>query len=157
MVEKQRISREFYNNALKELNHLRDVEKPENDDKLKSAREQGDLSENAEYSEARDRQARIDARIKELEALVYNSVILEDEVYSNNLGKIITIIYTEDGETEEFKLIDSSAEADPLSGKVSTKSPLGREVLNANIGEERVVKPEVGKEFTIVITNIRKG
>ena len=157
MVEKQRITREFYNARMAELDHLRNVEKPENDEKLVSARGQGDLSENAEYTEARERQAKIESRIQELEYLLNNCIILEDEVYSNNLGKVITIMYTDDGETEEFKLIDASAEADPLNGKVSTKSPLGREVLNANIGDEKVIKPENGKHFTIVVTNIRKG
>ena len=157
MVEKQRITREYYNNAQAELKILIEVERPDNQEKLRAAREQGDLSENAEYSEERDRQARIDARIKELESIINNAIIIDDEVLSNNLGKYITIIYEDDNSSFEFQLIGASIESDPLMGKVSIESPLGRAVLEANIGSHVLVKPEQGKEFTVIVTNIRKA
>ncbi|MBO4667142.1 MAG: transcription elongation factor GreA [Bacilli bacterium] len=154
MIEKQKITRDYYNELNAELRDLEDVQRPDNEQKLAAARAQGDLSENAEFNEERDRQGRINGRILEIKAILENMVIIDDEVFSNNLGKYVTIIYEEDGFVYEFQLIGASIESDPFVGKVSIESPLGRAVLEANVGDHIVVKPEKGNDFSIVVTKI---
>ena len=154
--QKQRITREFYHELLAKKNRIEQVEMPDNSEKLRAAREQGDLSENAEYAEERERQGRLHAELREINAILENAVIIDDEVTSNNLGKHITIIYEDDNSEYDFQLIGTAIETDPLNGKISIESPLGRAVLEANEGSHVIVKPEIGKEFSVYIKKIKK-
>ena len=140
-----------------ELENLKVVRRKEVAVKIREAREQGDLSENAEYDAAREEQARIDTEIKELEDIIRNAVVIEDEVHTSNIGKLITIVYEDDESTEEFLLVSSSLEADPMQGKISKESPLGKAVFEANIGSKVVVKPESGDDFVVLIKNIKES
>ena len=154
--QQQKITREFYNELVAKKNRIEQIEIPDNSEKLKAAREQGDLSENAEYSEERERQGRLHAELKEINYILENAIIIDDESSTNNLGKHITVIYEDDNTSFDFQLIGTAIESDPLNGKISIESPLGRAVLEANVGSRVLVKPEQGKEFTVVVTHIGK-
>ena len=154
MELKHQLTSEGLENIKARLKKLKEVDAPKNIEALKEARAQGDLSENAEYDAAREEQARIDKEIKELEDIIRNAIVIEDEGHSSNIGKYITILYEDDESTETFLLVSSSLEADPMQGKISKESPLGKAVLEANIGMKVTVKPESGEEFKVLIKKI---
>ena len=104
----------------------------------------------------RERQGRLHAELKEINYILENAIIIDDESSTNNLGKHITVIYEDDNTSFDFQLIGTAIESDPLNGKISIESPLGRAVLEANVGSRVLVKPEQGKEFTVVVTHIGK-
>ena len=137
-----------------ELNKLKTVDRPRIIEALKDARAQGDLSENAEYDAARDEQAHIEARIKELESIIKNSDVIEiNKKTTSNLGKKITVEY-DNGFVAEYTLV-GSLEADPSEGKISNESPLGKEIINRKKGDRITIRNESGEEFEIVIRDIK--
>ena len=129
-----------------ELENLKVVKRKEVADKIKEAREQGDLSENAEYDAAKDEQRDIEARIEELEKILKNAeVVVEDEV---NLDKIsigcIVTVYDEEFEEEiEFKIVGST-EANSLQGKISNESPVGQALMGKKAGDVVDVETQAG-------------
>ena len=137
-----------------ELNKLKTVDRPRIIEALIDARAQGDLSENAEYDAARDEQAHIEARIKELESIIKNSDVIEiNKKTTSNLGKKITVEY-DDGFVAEYTLV-GSLETDPSEGKISNESPLGKEIINRKKGDRITIRNESGEEFEIVIRDIK--
>ncbi len=117
-----------------ELNELKTVRRPEIIKALKEARAMGDLSENADYDAARNEQAQVEARIKELEYKLEHSEIAENKNKNKvSVGSVITILY-EDGEEEEYKIV-GSLEADPFNNKISNESPIGAAVMGHKVGE----------------------
>ena len=137
-----------------ELTYLKDVKRGENLESLKEARAQGDLSENADYDAARNEQARIEARIAEIENVVKNVKIIkttsEDIV---NIGKTVKVRFLETKEVKEFYLV-GSIEADPKSRKISVESPIGKAMINHAEGDTVEVKTETGRIFSIEIVEI---
>ena len=129
-----------------ELHDLKVVRRKEVAEKIKEAREQGDLSENAEYDAAKDEQRDIEARIEELEAILKNAeVVVEDEADTEkiNVGCKV-LVYDEEFEEEvEFKIVGST-EANSLQGKISNESPLGKALIGAKVGDEIAVEAPVG-------------
>lgn len=112
-----------------ELNELKTVKRPEIIQAIKEARALGDLSENAEYSSAREMQGKLEAKIKELEYSLEHAVIIEN----SNDGKVkvgsnVTIKYLEDGEEEEYSIVGTN-EADPFANKISNESPIAAAVM----------------------------
>ncbi|HEY8396057.1 MAG TPA: transcription elongation factor GreA [Bacilli bacterium] len=153
MVEKHHLTTAGLDKLKMELDDLKNNERERVIESLKEARAQGDLSENADYDAARDEQARIEARIKELENIIKNSVIIDENTStSSNLGKRITLEF-DDGSVDEFVLV-GSLEADPLTGKISYESPLGSAILHHKVGDKVLVKPDSGEEFYVVIKKI---
>ena len=132
-----------------ELNELKNVVRPRIIKDLKDARAQGDLSENADYDSARDEQAQVEARIKELEFKLEHSVIAENnEKGVVSVGSTVVILY-DDGEEDEYKIV-GSMEADPFENKVSNESPIGKAVMGHKKGEVvSVVSPNGSYEVTI--------
>lgn len=137
-----------------ELQHLTEVRRPEIAAKLKRALEFGDLSENAEYQEAREDQAMTEARIAELEEQIRN-VEMIDEAGSTDfgagetvqMGSKVTVMNTQDGEkTEETYVIVGSTEANPLEGRISNESPLGNALLDHKVGEKVKFKAPAGMQ-----------
>ena len=129
-----------------ELNELKLVKRQEVAQKIKEAREQGDLSENAEYDAAKDEQRDIEARIEELEKILKNAeVIDEDEVDTNviSVGCQITILDLEFDEEIIYKIVGST-EADSINGKISNESPVGKALIGKKIGEIAEVETQVG-------------
>ena len=129
-----------------ELHELKVVRRKEVAEKIKEAREQGDLSENAEYDAAKDEQRDIEARIEELEAILKNAeVVVEDEADTEkiNVGCKV-LVYDEEFEEEvEFKIVGST-EANSLQGKISIESPLGKALIGAKVGDEISVEAPAG-------------
>ena len=132
-----------------ELNELKNVRRPEVIKALKEARAQGDLSENADYDAARNEQAIIEAKIKELEYKLEHCEIIDNSDKSRvNLGSTVTISY-DDGEEEEYKIV-GSMEADPFDNKISNESPLGIALLKHKIGDiVTVSSPNGGYDIKI--------
>jgi len=118
-------------------------------DRIKTAREFGDLSENFEYSAARQEQERNEARISELEAILINVEIIEAPKSGSSkvvLGSTVTL----KGKTEKKFQIVGTVEADPLNGKISDESPIGKAMLGKKIGDSVEIKtPAETSSFTI--------
>jgi transcription elongation factor GreA len=120
-----------------ELQELRVVKLREVAQKIKEAREQGDLSENAEYDAAKDEQKDIAARIEELEAILKNvEVVYTEEVDKEkvNVGCVVTVKDVANGNVQTFKLVGST-ETDILNNKISNESPIGAALMGAKVGE----------------------
>lgn len=130
-----------------ELHDLKVVKRKEVAQKIKEAREQGDLSENAEYDAAKDEQRDIEARIEEIEKILKNAeVVVEDEVDLDtiNVGCTVKVLDKEYEEEMEFKIVGSS-EANSLQGKISNESPVGKALIGARVGETVTVETQAGE------------
>ena len=136
-----------------ELQELRVVKRKEVAQKIKEAREQGDLSENAEYDAAKDEQKDIEARIEELEAILKNvEVIYTDEVDKDkvNVGCVVTVKDVASGNVQTFKVVGST-EADILNNKISNESPVGVALIGAKAGDVVTAEAPNGSfQFEIV-------
>ncbi len=120
-----------------ELQELKVVTRKEVAQKIKEAREQGDLSENAEYDAAKDEQRAIEARIEELEKIIKNAeVISEDNMDSTvvNIGSTVEFLDIEFDETLEYRIVGST-ESDILNGLISNECPLGAALIGAKVGQ----------------------
>ena len=158
MAEKRiKITREGYRELEDELDELKGVRMVEIAEKLKEAREQGDLSENAEYDAAKDEQRDVKARIDEIEAILKTAEIIDtDDIDANvvSFGGNVTFLDELTDEVREVKIVGST-EANILKGKLSNESPLGLALLRHKIGDEVVVEAPDG-EFKYKILDIRK-
>ena len=129
-----------------ELHDLKVNRRKEVAGKIKEAREQGDLSENAEYDAAKDEQRDIEARIEEIEKILKNAeVVVEDEVDVGKINVGCTVkVYDEEFEEEmEFKIVGSS-EANSLQGKISNESPVGKALIGRSVGDQVSVETQAG-------------
>jgi transcription elongation factor GreA len=120
----------------KELEELTTQKRPNIVAKIKAARELGDLSENFEYHAAKNEQGMMEARIKELEAIIKNHVIIEKRTELGVVGMGNTVRFAEDGADEETYRIVGPAEADPKAGRVSYESALGKALIGHRVGDE---------------------
>ena len=128
------------------MHELKVVKRKEVAEKIKEAREQGDLSENAEYDAAKDEQRDIEARIEELEKILKNAeVVVEDEVDLDkiSIGCKVTILDMEFDEEMEYKIVGST-EASSLKGKISNESPVGKALIGKKKGDVVDVETQVG-------------
>ena len=129
-----------------ELQELKVVKRKEVAQKIKEAREQGDLSENAEYDAAKDEQRDIEARIEDIEKILKNAeVVVEEEVELDKIsvGCTVRILDCEFNEELEYKIVGST-EANSLKGKISNESPVGRALIGAKVGDTVKVETQVG-------------
>lgn len=129
-----------------ELHDLKVVKRKEVAGKIKEAREQGDLSENAEYDAAKDEQRDIEARIEEIEKILKNAeVVVEDEVDLGkiNVGCTVRLYDVEFDEEMEYKIVGSS-EANSLQGKISNESPVGKALMGKKVGDLVEVETQAG-------------
>ena len=118
-----------------ELAKLREEDRPRIIQAIKEAREQGDLSENADYDAARDEQSKVEARIKELEFMIEHANIIEATPNGiAGLGSTVTINYIDDDEEDEYKIV-GSLEADPTDNKISDESPVGKALCGKKVGD----------------------
>lgn len=141
-----------------ELENLKVVKRKEVAGKIKEAREQGDLSENAEYDAAKDEQRDIEARIEQLEAILKNvEVVDEDEVDTEvvGIGRTVTVYDYEFDEEVVFHIVGST-EADIMKNKISDESPVGMALKGARVGEEVTVEAPDG-EFKYRILDIQRA
>ena len=146
MAEKQFLTKKGYDERVARLEELKVVRRKEVAQKLKEAREQGDLSENAEYDAAKDEQRDIEARIEELEAILKNAeVVVEDEVDLNkiNVGCAVKVYDITFDEEMEFKIVGST-EANSLEGKISNESPVGQALMGKKVNDVVDVETQAG-------------
>ena len=129
-----------------ELQNLKVVKRKEVAQKIKEAREQGDLSENAEYDAAKDEQRDIELRIEELEKLLMNAeVVVEEEIDLEkiNIGCKVKVYEIDEEEEMEFRIVGST-EANSLQNKISNESPVGQALLGKKVGDVVDVETQVG-------------
>lgn len=158
MAKKNILTYEGLQKLEEELQDLKVVKRREIAQKIKEAREQGDLSENAEYDAAKDEQRDIEARIEEIEQILKNAeVVVEDEVDLDKIsvGCKVRILDIEYDEELEYKIVGST-EANSLKGKISNESPLGQALLNAAVGEIVKVEAPVG-ELSYKVLEIQRS
>ena len=138
------LTQEGFDKLQEELNYLRKDKRQEVADRLREASDGEDLIENAEYEAAKNEQAFVEGRIKELEILLATAKIIEEGQSDNiQVGSTVTIEDCEISEKETFTIV-GAAEADPSEGRISNESPLGRALLTHKKGDEVSVKAPDG-------------
>ena len=137
-----------------ELDELKRVRRPNIVEKIKSARELGDLSENFEYHSAKNEQGFIESRIRELEQIIKNHRLIESRAPSGVVQLGSTVRFSEDGGPEESYRIVGPAEADPREGRVSNESAMGRALLGRKVGDEAEVITDSGHSYKVKILAI---
>lgn len=136
----------------KELEYLRTEKRPEVINSLKEARALGDLSENAEYDAARAAQAEVEGRIKEIEVMLENVVVITGEKSDvASIGSNVKIKYVDDGEVEEYSIVGSQ-EADPFQNKISNESPIAKSIIGSSVGSVVEVDSPSGKYQVEIIS-----
>ena len=154
MSDRVYLTNEGFLEIEEELSHLKEVKRPEVIKALKDARALGDLSENADYDAARNEQAQVEGRIKELEQLLEKAELIEKKDTDKvTLGVTVTIKYDEDDDTEEYRIVGSK-EADPSNNKISNESPLAKAIMNASVGDICNVESPNGS-YQVTIVNIK--
>ena len=146
MTKKNILTYEGLKKLEDELQDLKVVKRKEVADKIKEAREQGDLSENAEYDAAKDEQRDIEARIEEIEKILKNAeVVVEEDVELDkiSIGCSVRIYDLEFEEELEYKIVGST-EANSLKGKISNESPVGKALLGKKVGDTVTVETQAG-------------
>ncbi len=146
------ISKDGLDKLRAELDEMLSVRRPEIAQRIHDAKEHGDLSENAEYEDAKNEQAFVEGRIAALEAMIKNATLIDEHAATDHVGIGSTVTVAIDGETETFTIV-GSAEAKPTDGKISNESPVGRALLGRRKGDKVVVKVPAG-DFTYTITRI---
>ncbi|WP_033163517.1 transcription elongation factor GreA [Sharpea azabuensis] len=137
-----------------ERKNLIEVERPKVIEEIAFARSQGDLSENADYDAARDKQAHIEARIKEIEVMLENAKIIESADIDKStvqMGAIVTIENLDETKEAAYKIV-GSFETDPFNGKISNECPLAKAIIGHGINE--IVSVGVAKPYEVRIKAI---
>jgi transcription elongation factor GreA len=137
-----------------ELEELVSVRRPEIIAKIKAAREHGDLSENFEYHAARNEQSFIETRIRELDGIVKNHVIIELRATNGRVDLLSTVTFAEDGEPDETYRIVGPTEADPSAGRISFESAIGKALLGHRVGDEVEVQTPTGLRYRIRVKKV---
>ena len=148
------LSKAAYDKYTQELADLKGPIRDKNIQDLKEARSQGDLSENADYDAARDKQAEIEGRIKEIERLLKVSSVADETNVIGNLFKTIEVHFIDDDEDDEFTIVDTH-EADVMNNKISSSSPLGEKLLHAKVGQKVTIEPDEAEPYNVIIISIK--
>lgn len=154
MVEKQELlTQDGYNKLEEELEYLKTVKRKEVAERLKVAISFGDLSENAEYDEAKNEQAKLEEQILKLDEKLRKAVIIDESQIDLDIvmvGSIVKLYDFDFDEEIEYSIV-GSAEADPFEGKISNESPVGKALLGARVGEVVEVQvPDGANKFKIL-------
>ncbi len=151
-TDETHLTKEGASELRKELQQLNEYRKPELALKLKEARAQGDLKENADYHDAKEQLGFIEGRVQHIEAVLRRAIIIEDAGPSDEVRIGSVVVIREDGidEDEEYRIV-GSAEANPRERKISTKSPIGAALLGKSRGKTVKVKtPDGLVKFKII-------
>lgn len=154
MAEEVYLTRDGAEDLRRELDEAINVKRPALAQRLKEAISQGDLSENADYHDAKEQQAFLEGRIRYLETVLRSATIIEDEVAAGPPGVVVVgsqvTVETEDDPPETYTIV-GAAEANPIEGKISNESPLGAALLGRKIGDKVTVDAPAGKlKFKII-------
>ena len=153
-TEKIELTKEGEAKLTKELRHLIDIDRPEVLEQLAAARAQGDLSENADYDAARNKQAEVEARIKEIENILANAKIIEDKKLVSKLvalGSTVEVKDLSDNTVATYTIV-GTVEANPTKGLISNVSPLGKAIVGKKVGDVCVVR--VAREYKVEILKL---
>ena len=138
-------TQEGYQALVDELEYLKGTKRQQVKEDIATARSFGDLSENSEYDEARNEQAKVEARIKELDDLIEHAVIIDESKIDDSVVSIgSTVKVLQNGEEIEYSIVGSN-EADPFMFKISDLSPIGKALMGAHEGKELVVEIPAGE------------
>ena len=142
-----------YQELVDELSHLKLTRREEIKEQIAIARGFGDLSENAEYDEARNEQAKVEARIVELEALIENAIVIDESTLDASvvsLGSVVRVHDDDENEEIVYNIVGSN-EVDPFEQKISDMSPIGRALMGKRAGDKVAVETPAGElRFTVV-------
>ena len=145
MAKEQLYTPEGYQKLVDEREYLIKTRREEVKNDIAVARSFGDLSENSEYDEARNEQAKVEARIKELDELIEHAVIIDESKIDTSVVSIGSTVKVQDGDDViEYNIVGSN-EADPFMFKISDQSPIGRALIGAHAGKEVVVDTPSGQ------------
>ena len=150
-------TKEGYQALVDELEYLKGTKRQQVKEDIATARSFGDLSENSEYDEARNEQAKVEARITELEELILNAVIVDESKIDTsivNMGSTVKVYDVEFDETEEYSIVGSN-EVDALANKISDMSPIGKALIGKKVGDEVTVEAPGGL-FKLRIVEVRR-
>ena len=155
MAKEQLYTPEGYQKLVDEREYLVKVKREEVKNNIAVARSFGDLSENSEYDEARNEQAKVEARIKELDDLIENAVIIDESKIDDSVAGIgSTVKVLQNGNEIEYSIVGSN-EADPFENKISDLSPIGKALMGAHEGKEVVVEVPAG-EITLKVLSVAR-
>ena len=157
MAKQAKVSKEGFAKLQEELEYLKTVKRVEVGEAIKKARAFGDLSENSEYDEAKNEQAEIESKIAHLEEIIANAVVLDDSDINTDhvsVGCKVSIIDLNTDEKYDYTIVGST-EADPIDGKISDESPLGKALIGLRVGDTITVETP-GGNLKINVTEISK-
>jgi len=146
------ISRDGLEKLRTELEEMVSVRRPEIAQRIHDAKEHGDLSENAEYEDAKNEQAFVEGRIQTLEGMIKSAQLIDEHTSTDHVQIGSTVTVTSQDGSETFMIV-GSAEAKPAAGRISNESPVGRALLGRKKGEKVVVKVPAG-DFSYTIIDI---
>ncbi len=156
MAEKQKYTKEGFQKLQDEYEHLTRVKREEVKIAIAEARSFGDLSENSEYDEARNEQAKVEARIKELEELIQNAEVTnEDDIDESVIGLGSLVKLTKNGVETQYSIVGSN-EANPFENKISDMSLIGGAIVGKRAGDEVTVRTNAG-EVSIKILEVSRA
>lgn len=153
-MEKEKIflTKEGVEKLQEELKYLKEVERDKIKEELKDARAQGDLSENAEYDAARNRQAQVEGRIQEIEVMLSNAKIIQEKGGSSRvvkLGSTVRLLDLARNQEYEYQIV-GKVEADPLNGKISNETPVATAIMGSPVGTRLTVRASQPYEVEIL-------
>ncbi len=155
MSKEQLYTPEGYQKLVDEREYLVKVKREEVKNNIAVARSFGDLSENSEYDEARNEQAKVEARIKELDDLIEHAVIIDESKIDDSVASIgSTVKVLQNGQEIEYSIVGSN-EADPFECKISDLSPIGRALMGSHEGKEITVETPSG-EITLKVLSVAR-
>lgn len=153
MVNTIQMTQTGYDELAKELEELKTTKRSEIAEKIKIARGYGDLSENSEYDEAKNEQAKVEAQIAELEETIKHVTVISDsEIQTDSVrpGVTVGVLDMEFDEEDEFMIVNSH-EVDPVARKISDQSPIGKALIGAKVGDVVTVEvPDGTAQFKIL-------
>lgn len=145
------ITQDGYNKIIKELDELKKIKRKEISERIQEAQELGDLSENAEYVEAKNEQAFTEGRIQEIETLLKHATIIKEKRKSSGKVEVGSKIKIQDDSEQKEYIIVGSNESDPAKGKISNESPLGQAFMGKKVGDIIEISiPRGTKAFKII-------
>lgn len=151
-MKRIQLTKEGFEKLQKELQELRDKKRPAAVERLQKARAMGDLSENSEYTAAKEDLALVEGRTQELEAILKDVEVTENHTQHDGIEIGDTIVVEHNGQQEEYSIV-GEFEADPMNKKLSHTSPIGKALLGKTVGETVEVKIPAGKTtYTILST-----
>ena len=151
-------TKEGYQALVDELKYLKGTKREEVKEAIAVARSYGDLSENSEYDEARNEQAKVEARIKELEELIDNALIVDETKIDTSvisIGSSVKVLNKDLNKEVEYSIVGSN-EVDPINKKISDQSPIGRALMGKSAGDEINVEVPSGTISMKVLEVTRK-